>query len=68
MPVTPSQRRHSTVTVDQAVSEVALRIDRVVAQAMPQPLAQLADVALDDVLVDVVAEKSVDVVEDLASW
>src|SRR5712671_4042431 len=33
---------------------------------MPQPLAQLADVALDDVLVDIVAEQSVDVVEDLS--
>jgi hypothetical protein len=34
-------------------------------QAMPQPLTQLADVALDDVLVDFLAEQSVDVVENL---
>src|SRR6185295_7739044 len=32
---------------------------------MAQPLAQLADVALDDVLVDVLAEETIDVVEDL---
>ena len=35
------------------------------AQAMPQPLAQFADVTLDDILVDVLTEEAVDGIEDL---
>ena len=42
-----------------------MRIDRVMAQAMPQPLAQFADVTLDDILVDVLTEEAVDGIEDL---
>src|SRR5437870_6674094 len=58
-------RVRASSAVDQAVAEEALRIYRVVAEAMAQPFAQLADVALDDILVDVLAEETVDVVEDL---
>src|SRR6185437_3259302 len=48
-----------------AIAEEALGIDRVEAQPVLQFLAQLADVAFDHVLVDVLVEEPVDGVEDL---
>src|SRR5262249_41135363 len=50
---------------DQPVAEEALGIDRVVAEPVAQLLAQLADVALDHVLLDLVVEDAVDRVENL---
>src|SRR5579862_8452596 len=48
-----------------AITEEPLRIDRIEAQPMLQFLAQFADMALDDVLIDVLVEEPVDGVEDL---
>src|SRR5271156_1145282 len=48
-----------------AVAEEPLRIDRVEPQSVLEFLAQLADVALDDVLVDVLVEEPIDGIEDL---
>ncbi len=55
-------------SADQPVAKEALGIDRVKAQPLAQLLAQLADVAFDDVLLDLVVEDAVDRVEDLGSW
>jgi hypothetical protein len=49
----------------QAVAEETLGIDRIVTELFAQLLAQLADVALDDVLLDLFVEDAVDRVEDL---
>ena len=51
--------------INEAVAEIALRVDRIVAEPVSQTLAQLADVALDDIFVDVLAEQPVDEIEDL---
>ena len=48
-----------------AIAEEALGVDRVEAQPVLELLAQLADVALDDILIDVLVEETVDRVEDL---
>ena len=48
-----------------AIAEEPLRIDGVETQSMLEFLAQFADVALDDVLVDILVEEPVDRVEDL---
>src|SRR5690606_6883252 len=50
---------------NEAVAEVALGIDGIIAQMMAQTLAQLADVALDHVFIDVLAEEAIDGIEDL---
>ncbi len=63
-----AQRRFSSIgggLLLDAITEEPLGIDRVEAQPMLEFLAQLADVALDDVLVDVFVEEPVDGVEDL---
>ncbi len=65
----PRSRRpgvfRNTLSFLDAVTEEALGVDRVEPQTLLQFLAQLADVALDHVLVDVFVEKSVNGVEDL---
>src|SRR5580693_9644649 len=48
-----------------AIAEKPLGIDGVETQPMLEFLAQLTDVALDDVLVDILVEQPVDGVEDL---
>ena len=60
------ERRKLISVQRQAIAEIALRIDRVVAEAMAQLLAQLADVAFHHVLLDLFVEQAVDGVEDLA--
>src|SRR3954462_2538288 len=49
----------------EAITEIALGIDRIVAELAAQFLAQLAHMALDDVLFDVLVEEAVDCVEYL---
>jgi hypothetical protein len=49
----------------QAISEIALGIDGIVTHAVLQLPAQLADMALDDVFIDVFIENAVDRVENL---
>src|SRR5262245_6199333 len=51
--------------VDEAVAEIALAIYRVVVEPVAKALAQLRDMALHDVLIDIFAEKAVDEVKDL---
>ena len=53
-----------SVPVDQVAKE-ALGIDRIEVEALAQLLTQLGDVALDDVLFDVLVEDAVDGIEDL---
>src|SRR5690606_8171285 len=48
-----------------AITEVALGIDRIEAKLRAKLLAQLADVAFNDVLLDLLIEDSVNGVEDL---
>ena len=47
-------------STDQAITEVALGIDGIMTKTAAQAAAQLADVALDDVLVDFLVEEPVD--------
>src|SRR5581483_11501790 len=49
----------------EAVTQIALRMDGIVTEAMPQTLAQLADVAFDDILINVLVEEPIHRVEDL---
>src|SRR5690606_21272678 len=60
----PAGNLLSTRPVD-AVAKEALGIDRVETELLAQLLAQLGDVAFDDVLFDVLVEDAVDRVEDL---
>ncbi len=56
-----------SIPVD-AVAKETLRIDRVEAELLAQFLAQLADVAFDDILFDVLVEDAVNRVGISATW
>jgi hypothetical protein len=48
-----------------AIAEEPLGVDRIESQPVLELLAQFADVALNDVLVDVLVEEPIDGIEDL---
>src|SRR5206468_1904990 len=49
----------------EAITEIALRIDRIVAELAAQFFAQLAHMALDYILFDLLVENAVDRIENL---
>jgi len=61
----PCARYPAALLVIQPVTEVPLRIDWIVTEPLAKPFPELADVAFDYRLVDAIAEKAVDGVENL---